>query len=500
MAKEESWGIHWFRRDLRVAGNPALQWSWKQHQGRVVGFFCFDSQFLSRPDFSANRFAFFLETLKELREELRNLGSDLLVFDVGPSEAFEKLIQHVMASGRDLPDTISWNRDYEPFARRRDSRMEEELPRKFGVRVHSERDHLVVEPHELKKDPSGGFYQIYTPFSRRWIAMLKEDSIRERIRYQSKGLHYLKERLAQKSVTPKFQLQWATIFGKAGMPQDSLEHYAAENQKRVTIALPRAGSLAAFEQLQDFARARIDEYAEKRDFPAVDGTSRLAMYLKNGSITATQVLCFLEQYEADPKAKDGRTVFLKEIVWREFYYHILFHKPEVEHEAFLEKYKRIAWSDDEKLFDAWKNGETGYPIVDAGMRQLRETGWMHNRVRMIVASFLTKDLHLNWQWGERYFMEQLLDGDLAPNNGGWQWAASTGCDPQPYFRIFNPALQSKRFDERGEYIRRFVPELGKMKAAEIHEPWEKGSPHGYPRPIVDHDEQKIGALELYKKI
>jgi deoxyribodipyrimidine photo-lyase len=214
------------------------------------------------------------------------------------------------------------------------------------------------------------------------------------------------------------------------------------------------------------------------------------MFFKNGSLTPAQVIAHLGLETTPLKSDRGPTKFLKEIVWREFYYSILWHRPDVEKTAFLPHYADLAWENRKDWFEAWKEGRTGYPIVDAGMRQLKSTGWMHNRVRMIVASFLTKDLLIDWRWGENHFMKELLDGDLAPNNGGWQWAASTGCDPQPYFRIFNPELQSRRFDPDGTYIRAHVPELANLSADEIHLPRS---------PMIDHQAQKAKALALFKR-
>ncbi len=276
-----------------------------------------------------------------------------------------------------------------------------------------------------------------------------------------------------------------------------LESEIEENKKQVTVPLPEAGSLAAIARLRTFKKQGLGEYAERRDLPAVQGTSQLSIYLKNGSLTTAQIMALLDNVDQPLDVRDGPATFVKELAWREFYYHVLYHRPEVEHAAHQEKYRDITWENREDFFAAWYQGRTGYPIVDAGMRQLNATGWMHNRVRMIVASFLTKDLLIDWRWGERYFMQQLLDGDLAPNNGGWQWAASTGCDAQPYFRIFSPKLQSEKFDPHGEYIRRWVPELSELSAKQIHEPHAAGIQLDYPRPIVDHQEQKPKALALY---
>ncbi len=496
----EKYGIHWFRRDLRIAGNSALQRNWKENQGRTVGVFFFDSQFLGRPDFSYHRFGFFLQTLKKLKEELSEMGSDLLVLDSGPEQGFELLFQ---ALKEDLPSVVTFNRDYEPFARDRDQRGTQKMIGR-RIEVHTERDHLVLEPHEIRKDSSStGFYQIYTPFAKKWFSLLSQSEMRERIESQEGGVSYLEKREKGKKIDPFFRLKWKDLL-PASHFQDSLDLFIRKNESFQKIKLPEAGSLAAFQVAKSF-RSKVDDYLEKRDYPSISGTSHLSVYLKNGSITPAMVLKILNVGDSRQGSqakslgglewgeKSGRNHFLKEIVWREFYYHILFHQPSVEKEAFIKHYRNIQWENNEKWFEAWKEGRTGYPIVDAGMRQMKTTGWMHNRVRMIVASFLTKDLLIDWRWGEKHFMNELLDGDLAPNNGGWQWAASTGCDPQPYFRIFNPILQGEKFDPQADYIREYVPELKHESAEKIH-----SLQANYIRPIVDHKVQKEKAIQLFK--
>ena len=303
----------------------------------------------------------------------------------------------------------------------------------------------------------------------------------------------------QKGTAPQlFDLTWTQLLN-TDLPKDHLESFMLDNAKNITIEIPDAGSMKALKQVQEF-KPRLNLYGEARDFMAQDGTSKLAMFLKNGSLTVAQIIAILGLQKQTFKSEGGASKFIRELIWREFYYHVLWHFPNVEKEAFNEKYRNIHWDNDEALFQAWKTGMTGFPIVDAAMRQLMATGWMHNRARMIVASFLTKDLLIDWKWGEGWFMNQLLDGDLAPNNGGWQWAASTGCDAQPYFRIFNPVRQSERFDPNGDYIRRYVPELKKLDAKDIHWPSETARKQlGYPAGIVDHREQSIRAQMLFKK-
>ena len=485
------YGVHWFRRDLRVAGNPALRWNWSQHRGRVLGIFCFDARFLARPDFSSDRFAFFLATLAALRDELRTAGGDLWVSDRAPADAFGFLFQALDQARIRRPTSVTFNRDYEPFARERDEAVSLLLEKTWGVAVHSERDHLLIEPEELGKEDAARdqprYFQVYSAFARRWFDLLRSPRVRTRLEAQANGLDYLAEKASGTSAM--FALTWPALFGTTPAPPDHLERFAAENATRVRVPIPAAGSRAALLRLKAFV-AHLSAYKTERDLPGIDGTSGMSIYFKNGCFTPAQVIAHLGLDTATFGEGTGRSAFLREIVWREFYYHVLWHRPDVETRAFLPQFRDLAWENRPAWFEAWKEGRTGYPIVDAGMRQLTETGWMHNRVRMIVASFLTKDLLIDWRWGERYFMERLLDGDLAPNNGGWQWAASTGCDPQPYFRVFNPTLQSRRFDAGGTYLRRFLPARRHEDDRSIHQPRD---------PIVDHAVQKAKALTLYRR-
>jgi deoxyribodipyrimidine photo-lyase len=490
MTITEPYGLHWFRRDLRIDGNEAYRSNEKRHPGRVLSLFCFDGQFLARPDFSHRRFAFFIETLTALQTDLESCGTPgqkLIVLDGGPEQAFGTLFAKLKAAKIPLPATISFSRDYEPFARARDARMESFFREKFGIETHSERDHLLIEPSELRKDDlKEPYYQVYTPFRKKWESLLQSDEMQQRVSRSRKP------RLNATGST----LTWPKLLGSKIKLHDSLEAYREKNQQKVDVPIPKAGPEAALTRLRIFSKEALSHYDTGRDFPAENGTSGLSIFLKNGSITVPRVIA-----ELGLTAKKKPDRFLNELIWREFYYHILAHHPRVETEAFHNQYQNLKWENDAEKFEAWKKGETGFPIVDAGMRQLAKTGWMHNRVRMIVASFLTKDLLIDWKWGEQWFMQLLLDGDLAPNNGGWQWAASTGCDPQPYFRIFNPALQGKRFDPDGDYIRKYIPELAKLTGKEIHEIGAKiASPKGYPSQIVDHQTQKIKALKLYKSV
>lgn len=484
--KNESWGLHWFRRDLRLDGNLALIDNAKQMQGRTLGIFCFDSKFLSRSDFSYNRFAFFLKTIESLRSDLRACGGDLLVVDQQPLPAFKKILEYCKKTGVAKPARVTFNRDYEPFARARDKDVTDYFESQ-GVPITSNRDHLLFEPNEIRKGPGEGeFYKVYSPWSKKWFQAMTSEEGNTRIRA-------IADRT--KRQRPKFTMSWKEL--KNFPFEDAYAHFEKENNKHVKIEIPKAGFDAGIAEIKKF-KAQLDDYLRDRDYPDRYATSQLSMYLKNGSITIAHILHELDLYKVEVGGQNGRSKYTQELAWREFYYSILYHRPDVETGPFQTKYSKLKWSDDESLFEAWKEGRTGVPIVDAGMRELKNSGWITNRVRIIVSSFMIKDLLLNWQWGERHFMNLLLDGDVAPNNGNWQWAASTGSDPNPYFRVLSPWLQGKKFDPKGDYIRKHVPELRDAPAKVLHEPNADRSAWGYQAPIVDHSKQRALAVEMFK--
>lgn len=491
-----SYGLHWFRRDLRIAGNAGLAWSQKEHKGRALGFFCWEGYAKrDRAGYPANQNLFLLRTVAALKEELEARGSGLIFFCEEPATALGTLFAQQKTQGVRTPATVSWNRGYEPEAQRLEESLQNFLTPK-GILTHSERDQLLIEPHEIfkesnKKQP----YQVYTPFSKQWLKVFRSAEIQARIAQQSKALAQYKRRTARPD---DFELAPEQLVDKKFYAASSqrLATAIAELEAKVSITLPPAGALAAFQRLKDFDR-ELGSYHSQRDVPSIAGTSRFSAYLNNGSLTIDQIIAAYE-LKADEAEDSGRFKFFKELIWREFYYYILVRFPHVTVEPFQARYRNLAWDNREDWFERWKKGETGFPIVDAGMRELLSTGWMHNRVRMIVASFLCKDLLIDWRWGEQHFLEHLIDGDPALNNGGWQWAASTGCDPQPYFRIFNPELQSQRFDPEGLYIRKYVPELAHLRPPVIHKPGAKDRGRAYPAPLVDHALQKAKALALYK--
>jgi len=364
---------------------------------------------------------------------------------------------------------VTWSRDYTPFALRRDARVREALKR-MGARVVERSDRLVFD--DVRKG-DGSAYSVYGAYRRAWMRRISADPVHA----------HAAPRLPP---TPHG-------VGSNGIPDVSACVDAPGDPAR----LPTGGEQAAARRLATFLERHARDYARLRDVPALDGTSRLSPYLRFGAISVRR--CIEQARElarAEPRARELARKWVDELVWREFYATLLAAHPRVLRGSFRSEFDAFAWNDDERGFSAWQQGRTGYPIVDAGMRQLLETGWMHNRVRMITASFLVKDLLCDWRRGERHFFARLVDGDPASNNGGWQWTAGTGTDAQPFFRIFNPTAQGERFDPEGDYVRHWVPELGRLPGAAAHRPWDAPlAAPDYPPPIVDHAARRALALE-----
>lgn len=420
--------LFWFRRDLRLHDNCGLFHALREHRN-VVGIFIFDAHILSTLDDRADRRIDFIhQALSKLSSALRKVGSELMIFHGQPEEIFRQL----------GPARVYTNNDYEPYARKRDKQVASILESK-GVGFHSFKDQVIFEKGEVVKD-DGRPYTVYTPYSRKWKSLLNDAHVRE---------------YDVLSLTGSFKTM-------EPLPFPSLEDIGFTTSHTV---FPDA-------VINDGV---IQQYASHRDYPARAGTSRLSVHLRFGTISIRDVVRY---------AREEHASWLNELIWREFYQMILWHFPHVEKSAFKSAYNGLAWLNEISTFEAWCDGRTGYPIVDAGMRELNATGFMHNRVRMITASFLTKHLLIDYRWGEAYFAKKLLDFDLGANNGGWQWAAGCGCDAVPYFRIFNPALQQQKFDKKGTYIRKWVPEYGT---------------DAYPPPIVDHRFARERCLRIYKQ-
>jgi deoxyribodipyrimidine photo-lyase len=430
---KEAISIHWFRRDLRLQDNHALSKA-LQSGKPLLCIFIFDKLILDKlADKSDKRLTFIHTCLSSIHAHLKEMGSGLKTYYGEPLQVWQEIINEYKVDG------VFCNRDYEPYAQQRD-RSVHELLQKHSIVMHGYKDNVIFEKSEVVKD-DGKPYTVFTPYSKKWKSKLTNDSFDA---FES---------------MPK---------------QEQLCTYTAED----LISLENMGMKAA-DSAQYPASILSEEiirnYHQTRDLPYLQGTTRLSLHLRFGTVSIRKL------------AKIGMQLnekWLNELIWRDFYQMIIYHFPQTIDKAFKPAYDRIPWRNAPEEFAAWCQGKTGYPIVDAGMRELNSTGFMHNRVRMIVASFLTKHLLIDWRLGERYFASQLLDFDLASNVGGWQWAASCGCDAAPYFRVFNPALQTEKFDKELRYIKKWVPELGTSS---------------YPKPIVEHSYARERVLKVFKE-
>lgn len=456
----------WFRNDLRLADNAALTAACARSKPVKACFLVTPGQWQEH-DWSAARVQFVLEHANVLARQLAKLGitlsflyADTFAESLDKLEAFCK--QHQIAG-------LHFNEEYGVNERRRDKQAHDRLTN-LGIRVAKYRDQTVAPVGQILTQQNEP-YSVFTPFSRRWRSWIEE----------TQPTLYP----APSSMGPEVEAEQT----------DTLPAPFKDAPK----PLVANGEDAAHQQLDNFLEERAKGYKDNRDFPAVDGTSQLSPYLANGVLSGRQCLIAAQQSGI---SGDGIETWINEIAWRDFYVHILYHYPRVSmHRAFKPETEALVWNEPGEHFEAWKEGQTGIPIVDAAMRQLKTTGWMHNRLRMITAMFLTKNLFIDWRLGEAWFMQNLVDGFLASNNGGWQWSASTGTDAAPYFRVFNPVTQSERFDPKGEFIRQWVPELAKLDNKRIHEPAKGGIiPKGYPRPIVDLKESRKEAIAKFQAL
>lgn len=433
--------FHWFRRDLRLEDNAALYAALSSGL-KVLPVFIFDTHILDRLEDRADaRLHFIHRVVAQLQERLQALDSTLLVESGSPLQVWKNLLERYPQAR-----AVYAGADYERYALERDGAVRELLQSR-GMELHTVKEHVVFDGSEVRKK-DGTPYSVFTPYSKAWL---------ERLRSQPQALN-------EYDCTALFG-QW---YKHAPTRLPLMSDLGFEPQARMRV--PDTEPILDEELLR--------RYGARRDFPAEEGTSRLGVHLRFGTLSVRRL--------ARLASETGSTVFLNELIWRDFYSMILQCFPHVERAAFRPGYERIAWLNRPEDFDAWCKGATGYPLVDAGMRQLNATGYMHNRVRMVVASFLCKHLLIDWRWGEAYFAAKLLDFDLASNNGGWQWAAGCGTDAAPYFRIFNPSAQAKKFDPKGAYCRRWLLEL-------------KTPPYDFPRPIVEHEQARKRCLETYKQ-
>ncbi|WP_343703341.1 deoxyribodipyrimidine photo-lyase [Chitinophaga sp.] len=444
----------WFRRDLRLSDQAALYHALRSGL-QVVPVFVFDTNILDDLEEKSDRRVQFIHTaLSAMQQQLVKMSSTLHVFHGTPEAAFAYWTQQYPVTA------VYTNHDYEPYARRRDAAVEQQLKNK-NISFHTYKDQVIFEKNEVTKD-NGAPYTVFTPYSRKWKQLLTGFYLQSYPVEQHYSAFY---RQAPLPLPALEDLGFRAVENHSNAP--GLEEAPASGNKRVSAD---TGFPPPWPE-----EALLRHYAQTRDFPAVHGTSRLGVHLRFGTISI-RMLARMAQHLSE--------VYLNELIWREFYQMILWHFPQVENHSFKKEYDAIPWRNNPAEFERWCEGQTGYPIVDAGMRELNATGYMHNRVRMITASFLTKHLLVDWRWGEAYFARKLLDYDLAANNGGWQWAAGSGCDAAPYFRIFNPALQTQRFDKDLQYVRKWVPEVDELT---------------YPRPMVEHEAARKRALEVYSK-
>ncbi|WP_286757365.1 deoxyribodipyrimidine photo-lyase [Roseivirga sp. UBA838] len=427
----EKISIFWYRRDLRFIDNTGLYYALSE-RNPVLPIFIFDRNILDKLPKADARVEFIQRTLEQLDKTLKDKNSGIKTFYTTPIEAFKELSKTYTL------EAVYTNRDYEPYALERDREIENFL-KEQGVSFFTFKDHVIYEKEEIVSG-SGSFYKVFTPYSKSWKEKYKANP-------------------PETNPSALYFDNWVPL------KEEKVHSIEAMGFRHTDITIP---SNTVDEDI-------IKHYSEKRDIPALDATSRLGIHLRFGTISIRQLA---------EKALNLNETFLNELIWRDFYAMILANNPRVIDQAFKPEYDRIPWRQDEEGFEKWCQGKTGYPIIDAGMRQLNQTGYMHNRVRMIVASFLTKHLLIDWRWGETYFAEKLLDFDLASNNGGWQWAAGTGTDAQPYFRVFNPQSQTEKFDPQLEYIKKWVPEYGT---------------DAYPAPIVDHKLARQRAIDTYKQ-
>ncbi|PHS06096.1 MAG: deoxyribodipyrimidine photolyase [Acidithiobacillus sp.] len=460
-------GLHWFRNDLRLKDNRALG-DLFQAVDEWCGLFVLEPRLIDVPSVSQKRLSFLFECLEDLSDDLDKVRNRLVIVE-GPAETEIPRLMHKLSAS-----VLSFNEGTTPFARSRDQSVVCSV-KKAGHRVLKRRDHVIFAATDIRSS-KGSAYSVYTPYRNAWWKKYSQSD--------------------HSDLAPSKRPSPIADLGSVSTPQLLI------NLKRhLDKPAFQGGHQAAHDRLNQFLNKSVAHYHQNRDRPDLDGTSRLSMHLRFGTISVRE--CFkqaMEATHADPSYESGVQKWLDELIWREFYNAILEENPRVLQGNYRQEYDYLNWRNNPKDFSAWCEGRTGFPIVDAGIRQLLSTGWMHNRIRMIVASFLTKDLLTDWKLGERFFFEHLVDGDPASNNGGWQWAASTGTNAQPYFRIFNPWKQSERWDPKGDYIRRWVTELRGVPVSHLHSPTSVAQlTSDYPTPIVDHASRRTAALMEYRK-
>lgn len=475
--------IFWFRKDLRIIDNRGLSEFVKSVSGKNNFLFLYIKNKNTFKYYGEKRICFLIECLDELKVELNSKGFELQILEGRSSEVFKKIVCEYNSV------SVYCNEQVEPYCISRDKDVRK-LVEQNGGKFNSFTDTTIFKLGEIKNG-DGGQYKVYTPFKNQSLKILSDNNYK-------------------KFDTELFSLNKINELILKGY----IEYKSGDEYKKLDRSeLLKGGRKEGINLLKEFYDNSIGNYKSKRDYPSVKGTSLLSAHLHFGTVGIRE--CFRTAFARLNKAKEGNTkdeiqTWMNELLWREFYYNITFHNPRIIYESFKKEYDNVKWDYDESSFKKWCEGRTGYPIVDAGMRQLNKEGWIHNRVRMITAMFLTKDLFIDWRYGEKYFADNLIDLDFSSNNGGWQWSASTGVDAQPYFRIFNPYLQSKKFDTDGNYIKKYLPELKSLPMKFIHEPnlmsEAEQKMYGvkigvdYPTPVVDHKTVKDNVIKRFKSI
>lgn len=467
--------IFWFRKDLRIKDNKALKYFIEGQNPEDK--FCI--VYIKNPDtynfYGEKRVTFLLESLIELKTELKKFKLNLQILYGKSDKVFAKISEFYS------PVNIYCNAQIEPYSLKRDDLVKNIL-KSVGGSFNVYADTTIFDFNRIKTATCKP-YTIFTPFRKKLLALINDNSCKS------------------------IEVNPGKLNKKSEIKLDFVDKYNPENDhnKYNSVNLIEGGRNKAIKKLKEFTKQKLMKYHHDRDYPAKPSTSLLSPHIHFGTISIRE--CFREAFKI---TGDFNTCWINELIWREFYYNITYHFPYIIKKSFKEKYDSLTWDNNENKFKKWKEGLTGYPIVDAGMRQLNQEGWMHNRVRMITAMFLVKDLLIDWRWGENYFAENLTDLDFSLNNGGWQWSASTGCDAQPYFRIFNPELQSRKYDPEGIYIKKYLPELGNVKSKHIHNPSAMNKSEqissnciigkNYPQPIVSHSKAKEEAISRFKNI
>ncbi len=462
-------GLVWFRRDLRLFDHTALIRAYESCR-QLSLIFIFDDNILDTLSPDDHRLNFIWQSLNEIREELGRNADSMSVVKGRP----EVILPEILA---DNPiDSVFFNEDYEPDARQRDRKISG-LCDSLNVKTNSYRDQVIFGPDDIVKD-DGSVYRVFTPYKNKWLSALEMSGV-----FPEKKIPDLRAKLKPLFLKKEFVCRNPEV-------------------RNPTDPVFTGGENAAMKQWKKFIRHRLAHYESGRNIPSSDLTSRLSPHLRFGTVSVRRMAHDLIDFPPSV-----RLPFLNELIWREFFMMILHHHPHVTDSCFRPNFNGLRWNEEPEWFDRWRSGRTGFPMVDAGMRQLNQIGWMHNRVRMITASFLVKHLHINWLQGENYFAEKLMDFELSSNNGNWQWAAGTGADAAPYFRIFHPVGQGKKFDPDAAYIKEWIPELRSVPQRQIHDRIlykklyrdQKALHPDYVPPLIDPDEERLACLEMYNR-